>query len=184
MFCFVIDFTFSSEACGAGAASGGGGGGSGGGRGSSLDQDCLGGSVACEEHEVASLTTLHLDSETSSLSHTVTVTGNAHNEAAMTTTKLFKQFLKVLCITSTFTVILFFKICNFSGSESASPMHSLGCSRSQTPSPATLIAEHANHSHSHSHTHLQLDQKLHNSVLQTPDDLGNTHSCTRVCRFF
>lgn len=51
-------------------------------------------------------------------------------------------------------------------------MHSLGCSRSQTPSPATLIAEHANHTHSHSHTHLQLDQKLHNSVLQTPDDLG------------
>lgn len=75
----VIDFTFSSEACGAGAASGGGGGG--GGRGSSLDQDSLGGSVACEEHEVASLTTLHLDSETSSLSHTVTVTGNAHNVA-------------------------------------------------------------------------------------------------------
>lgn len=35
--------------------------------------------MACEEHEVASLTTLHLDSETSSLSHTVTVTGNAHN---------------------------------------------------------------------------------------------------------
>lgn len=107
MFCFVIDFTFSSEACGAGAASGGGGGGSGGGRGSSLDQDCLGGSVACEEHEVASLTTLHLDSETSSLSHTVTVTGNAHNEAALTTTKLFKQFLKVLCGTSIFTVLLF-----------------------------------------------------------------------------
>lgn len=71
---FVVDFTFNSEACGAGAASGGGGGGD---RGSSLDQDSLGGSVACEEHEVASLTTLHLDSETSSLSHTVTVTGNA-----------------------------------------------------------------------------------------------------------
>lgn len=32
--------------------------------------------MACEEHEVASLTTLHLDSETSSLSHTVTVTGD------------------------------------------------------------------------------------------------------------
>ncbi|CAG09858.1 unnamed protein product [Tetraodon nigroviridis] len=54
--CFVIDFTFSSEACGT-PASGGGGGGGGGGRGSSLDQDSLGGSVACEEHEVASLTT-------------------------------------------------------------------------------------------------------------------------------
>lgn len=62
-FFFFADFTFSSEASG------------GGGRGSSLDQDSLGGGVACEEHEVASLTTLHLDSETSSLSHTVTVTG-------------------------------------------------------------------------------------------------------------
>uniref|UniRef100_A0A4W6FJ73 Ral GTPase activating protein catalytic subunit alpha 1 n=1 Tax=Lates calcarifer TaxID=8187 RepID=A0A4W6FJ73_LATCA len=47
----------------------------GGGRGSSLDQDSLGGGAACDEHEVASLTTLHIDSETSSLSHTVTVTG-------------------------------------------------------------------------------------------------------------
>ncbi|XP_056867628.1 ral GTPase-activating protein subunit alpha-1 isoform X8 [Takifugu flavidus] len=137
--CKFDNFTFSSEACGAGAASGGGGGG--GGRGSSLDQDSLGGSVACEEHEVASLTTLHLDSETSSLSHTVTVTG----------------------------------------SESASPMHSLGCSRSQTPSPATLIAEHANHTHSHSHTHLQLDQKLHNSVLQTPDDLETSEFPSEDC---
>ncbi|XP_029682897.1 ral GTPase-activating protein subunit alpha-1 isoform X6 [Takifugu rubripes] len=135
--CKFDNFTFSSEACGAGAASGGGGGG----RGSSLDQDSLGGSVACEEHEVASLTTLHLDSETSSLSHTVTVTG----------------------------------------SESASPMHSLGCSRSQTPSPATLIAEHANHTHSHSHTHLQLDQKLHNSVLQTPDDLETSEFPSEDC---
>lgn len=49
-------------------------------------------------------------------------------------------------------------------------MHSLGGSRSQTPSPATLTSDHADHSHSR--THLQLDQKLHNSVLQTPDDLG------------
>ncbi|KAI3367931.1 hypothetical protein L3Q82_026760 [Scortum barcoo] len=124
--CKFDNFTFSSEACGGGVGSGGGG------RGSSLDQDSLGGGVACEEHEVASLTTLHLDSETSSLSHTVTVTG----------------------------------------SESASPMHSLGGSRSQTPSPATLTAEHTDRTHSHSHTHLQLDQKLHNSVLQTPDDLA------------
>ncbi len=68
---FPPDFTFNSEACGGGTGSGGGGGG----RGSSLDQDSLGGGVACEEQEVASLTTLHLDSETSSLSHTVTVTG-------------------------------------------------------------------------------------------------------------
>uniref|UniRef100_A0A8D3DQP2 Ral GTPase activating protein catalytic subunit alpha 1 n=1 Tax=Scophthalmus maximus TaxID=52904 RepID=A0A8D3DQP2_SCOMX len=57
--CKFDNFTFSSEAC----------------RGSSLDQDSLGGGAACEEHEVASLTTLHIDSETSSLSHTVTVTG-------------------------------------------------------------------------------------------------------------
>ncbi|KAM7376666.1 hypothetical protein PAMP_006383 [Pampus punctatissimus] len=71
--CKFDNFTFSSEACGGGVGSGGGGGG-GGGRGSSLDQDSLGGGVACEEHEVASLTTLHIDSETSSLSHTVTVT--------------------------------------------------------------------------------------------------------------
>uniref|UniRef100_A0A8C2XV69 Ral GTPase activating protein catalytic subunit alpha 1 n=1 Tax=Cyclopterus lumpus TaxID=8103 RepID=A0A8C2XV69_CYCLU len=116
--------------------------GSGGGdRGSSLDQDSLGGGVACDEHEVASLTTLHIDSETSSLSHTVTITG----------------------------------------SESASPMHSLGGSRSQTPSPATLTAEHADHPHSHSHTHLQLDQKLHNSVLQTPDDLETSEFPSEDC---
>ncbi|XP_074548013.1 ral GTPase-activating protein subunit alpha-1 isoform X2 [Halichoeres trimaculatus] len=135
--CKFDNFTFSSEACAGGAGSGGGGGG----RGSSLDQDSLGGGVACDEHEVASLTTLHLDSETSSLSHTVTVTG----------------------------------------SESASPMHSLGGSRSQTPSPATLTAEHTDHTHSHSHTHLQLDQKLHNSVLQTPDDLETSEFPSEDC---
>uniref|UniRef100_A0A8C6PTJ2 Ral GTPase activating protein catalytic subunit alpha 1 n=1 Tax=Nothobranchius furzeri TaxID=105023 RepID=A0A8C6PTJ2_NOTFU len=111
----------------------------GGGRGSSLDQDSLGGGLACDEQEVASLTTLHIDSETSSLSHTVTVTG----------------------------------------SESASPMHSLGGSRSQTPSPATLTADHSDHTHSH--THLQLDQKLHNSVLQTPDDLETSEFPTEDC---
>ncbi|KAM6968923.1 ral GTPase-activating protein subunit alpha-1 isoform 4-T4 [Tautogolabrus adspersus] len=135
--CKFDNFTFSSENCAGGAGSGGGGGG----RGSSLDQDSLGGGVACEEHEVASLTTLHLDSETSSLSHTVTVTG----------------------------------------SESASPMHSLGGSRSQTPSPATLTADHTDHTHSHSHTHLQLDQKLHNSVLQTPDDLETSEFPSEDC---
>ncbi|XP_060918826.1 ral GTPase-activating protein subunit alpha-1 isoform X1 [Labrus mixtus] len=135
--CKFDNFTFSSEGCAGGAGSGGGGGG----RGSSLDQDSLGGGVACDEHEVASLTTLHLDSETSSLSHTVTVTG----------------------------------------SESASPMHSLGGSRSQTPSPATLTADHTDHTHSHSHTHLQLDQKLHNSVLQTPDDLETSEFPSEDC---
>ncbi|XP_027130382.1 ral GTPase-activating protein subunit alpha-1 isoform X6 [Larimichthys crocea] len=138
--CKFDNFTFSSEAGGGGGAGSGSGSG-GGGRGSSLDQDSLGGGVACEEHEVASLTTLHLDSETSSLSHTVTVTG----------------------------------------SESASPMHSLGGSRSQTPSPATLTAEHTDHTHSHSHTHLQLDQKLHNSVLQTPDDLETSEFPSENC---
>uniref|UniRef100_A0A672FQ90 Ral GTPase activating protein, alpha subunit 1 (catalytic) n=1 Tax=Salarias fasciatus TaxID=181472 RepID=A0A672FQ90_SALFA len=119
----------------------------GGGRGSSLDQDSLGGGVASEEHEVASLTTLHIDSETSSL------------------------------------MSLLFSICCFSrlGSESASPMHSLGGSRSQTPSPATLTADHADHTHSHSHTHLQLDQKLHNSVLQTPDDLETSEFPSEDC---
>ncbi|KAK2826344.1 hypothetical protein Q5P01_020558 [Channa striata] len=130
--CKFDNFTFSTEACGGGVGSAGG-------RGSSLDQDSLGGGVACEEHEVASLTTLHIDSETSSLSHTVTVTG----------------------------------------SESASPMHSLGGSRSQTPSPATLTAEHSDHTHSH--THLQLDQKLHNSVLQTPDDLETSEFPSEDC---
>ncbi|XP_077587938.1 ral GTPase-activating protein subunit alpha-1 isoform X2 [Stigmatopora nigra] len=120
--CKFDNFAFNSELCGGEDG------------GSSLDQDSMGGGVACDEHEVASLTTLHIDSETSSLSHTVTVTG----------------------------------------SESASPMHSLGGSRSQTPSPATLTAEHTTRTHCHSHTHLQLDEKLHNSVLQTPDDLENT----------
>lgn len=46
-------------------------------------------------------------------------------------------------------------------------MHSLGGSRSQTPSPATLTSEHVQHKD------LQLDEKMHHSVLQTPDDLGN-----------
>ncbi|KAM9787205.1 ral GTPase-activating protein subunit alpha-1 isoform 6-T6 [Syngnathus typhle] len=118
--CKFENFAFNSEPFGGGDG------------GSSLDQDSLEGGVACDEHEVASLTTLHIDSETSSLSHTVTVTG----------------------------------------SESASPMHSLGGSRSQTPSPATLTAEPI--ARAHSRAHLQLDQKLHNSVLQTPDDLETT----------
>uniref|UniRef100_A0A671XK24 Ral GTPase activating protein catalytic subunit alpha 1 n=1 Tax=Sparus aurata TaxID=8175 RepID=A0A671XK24_SPAAU len=121
----------------------------GGGRGSSLDQDSLGGGGACDEHEVASLTTLHLDSETSSL---------------------------IMC-----NVLFYFCVFLCPGSESASPMHSLGGSRSQTPSPATLTAEHTDHAHSHSHTHLQLDQKLHNSVLQTPDDLETSEFPSEDC---
>ncbi|XP_054470549.1 ral GTPase-activating protein subunit alpha-1 isoform X5 [Anoplopoma fimbria] len=74
-----------------------------------------------------------------------------------------------------------YSTCKFESSESASPMHSLGGSRSQTPSPATLTAEHADHTHSHSHTHLQLDQKLHNSVLQTPDDLETSEFPSEDC---
>ncbi|XP_030212660.1 ral GTPase-activating protein subunit alpha-1 isoform X2 [Gadus morhua] len=77
--CKFDTFTFSSDlGTGAGGGSGSDGGG---GRGSSLDQDSLGGGMACEEQEVASLTTLHLDSETSSLSHTVTVTGSESAES-------------------------------------------------------------------------------------------------------
>ncbi|XP_073784332.1 ral GTPase-activating protein subunit alpha-1 isoform X13 [Danio rerio] len=61
------------------------------------------------------------------------------------------------------------------GSESASPMHSLGGSRSQTPSPATLTAEHVQHKE------LQLDEKMHHSVLQTPDDLETSEFPTEDC---
>ncbi|KAG8126278.1 hypothetical protein E2320_021377, partial [Naja naja] len=86
---------------------------------------------SAEEQEVASLTTLHIDSETSSLN---------------------QQALSAEAATIT-------------GSESASPVQS--GSRSQTPSPATLSADH------NEQKDLQLDEKLHHSVLQTPDDLGN-----------
>ncbi|XP_070972619.1 ral GTPase-activating protein subunit alpha-1-like isoform X8 [Oncorhynchus clarkii lewisi] len=102
----------------------------------SLDQDntSLGGvPQTAEEQELSSLTTLHIDSETSSLSQ-----------------------LGLSADTVTIT-----------GSESASPMHSLGVSRSQTPSPATLTTEHI----ALQHKDLQLDEKLHHSVVQTPDDL-------------
>uniref|UniRef100_A0AAR2J076 Rap-GAP domain-containing protein n=1 Tax=Pygocentrus nattereri TaxID=42514 RepID=A0AAR2J076_PYGNA len=89
----------------------------------------------------SSLTTLHIDSETSSLSQ--------HGLSADTVT--------------------------ITGSESASPLHSLGGSRSQTPSPATLTAEHTEHKD------LQLDEKLHHSVLQTPDDLETSEFPTEDC---
>ncbi|KAI1895342.1 hypothetical protein AGOR_G00105310 [Albula goreensis] len=94
-----------------------------------------------EEQELASLTTLHIDSETSSLS---------------------QQPLSADTVTIT-------------GSESASPAHSPGGSRSQTPSPATLNAEHMEHKD------LQLDEKLHHSVLQTPDDLETSEFPTEDC---
>ncbi|XP_030626433.1 ral GTPase-activating protein subunit alpha-1 [Chanos chanos] len=119
------NFTFGPEACAVG----------------SLDQDSLGGAPqTAEEQELSSLT-LHIDSETSSLSQ--------HGLSADTVT--------------------------ITGSESASPMHSLGGSRSQTPSPATLTAEHVEHKD------LQLDEKLHHSVLQTPDDLETSEFPTEDC---
>ncbi|MGH0170336.1 UNVERIFIED_CONTAM: hypothetical protein FKN15_059350 [Acipenser sinensis] len=94
-----------------------------------------------EEQELASLTTLHIDSETSSLS---------------------QQALSADAITIT-------------GSDSASPIHSASGSRSETPSPATLNAEHMELKD------LQLDDKLHHSVLQTPDDLETSEFPTEDC---
>lgn len=100
----------------------------------STDADAISGQQqSAEEQEVASLTTLHIDSETSSLN---------------------QQPLSAEAATVT-------------GSESASPIQSALGSRSQTPSPATLHADHIEQKD------LQLDEKLHHSVLQTPDDLGN-----------
>ncbi|KAK7142659.1 hypothetical protein R3I94_012118 [Phoxinus phoxinus] len=108
----------------------------------SADQDSLGGAgQTAEEQELSSLTTLHIDSETSSLSQ--------HGLSADTVT--------------------------ITGSESASPMHSLGGSRSQTPSPATLTSEHVQHKD------LQLDEKMHQSMLQTPDDLETSEFPTEDC---
>ncbi|ERE73072.1 ral GTPase-activating protein subunit alpha-1 [Cricetulus griseus] len=101
---------------------------------SSADMDSGSGHhQSTEEQEVASLTTLHLDSETSSLNQ--------------------QAFLA--------------EVATVTGSESASPVHSALGSRSQTPSPSTLNIDHM------VQKDLQLDEKLHHSVLQTPDDLGN-----------
>ncbi|XP_052594518.1 ral GTPase-activating protein subunit alpha-1 isoform X9 [Peromyscus californicus insignis] len=101
---------------------------------SSADVDSGSGHLqSTEEQEVASLTTLHLDSETSSL-----------NQQAFSA-----------------------EVATVTGSESASPAHSALGSRSQTPSPSTLNIDHMEQKD------LQLDEKLHHSVLQTPDDLGN-----------
>ncbi|XP_078418893.1 ral GTPase-activating protein subunit alpha-1 isoform X3 [Cetorhinus maximus] len=61
------------------------------------------------------------------------------------------------------------------GSESASPTHSNTCSRSQTPSPSTLNADHVEQKD------LPLDEKLHHSVLQTPDDLENSEFPNEDC---
>ncbi|XP_029569003.1 ral GTPase-activating protein subunit alpha-1 isoform X7 [Salmo trutta] len=128
--CKLENFSFGLDGCGAG----------------SLDQDnaSLGGvPQTAEEQELSSLTTLHIDSETSSLS---------------------QHGLSADAITIT-------------GSESASPMHSLGGSCSQSPSPATLTAEHIGLQHED----LQLDEKLHHSVLHTPDDLETSEFPTEDC---
>uniref|UniRef100_UPI00398F7563 ral GTPase-activating protein subunit alpha-1 isoform X3 n=1 Tax=Pristiophorus japonicus TaxID=55135 RepID=UPI00398F7563 len=63
----------------------------------------------------------------------------------------------------------------FESSESASPTHSNACSRSQTPSPSTLNADHIEQKD------LPLDEKLHHSVLQTPDDLENSEFPNEDC---
>ncbi|XP_074852941.1 ral GTPase-activating protein subunit alpha-1 isoform X4 [Carettochelys insculpta] len=61
------------------------------------------------------------------------------------------------------------------GSESASPVQSALGSRSQTPSPATLNADHIEQKDLH------LDEKLHHSVLQTPDDLETSEFPSECC---
>ncbi|XP_059770102.1 ral GTPase-activating protein subunit alpha-1 isoform X5 [Balaenoptera ricei] len=96
---------------------------------------------SAEEQEVASLTTLHIDSETSSL-----------NQQAFCT-----------------------EVATVTGSESASPVHSALGSRSQTPSPSTLNIDHMEQKD------LQLDEKLHHSVLQTPDDLEISEFPSECC---
>ncbi|XP_054828938.1 ral GTPase-activating protein subunit alpha-1 isoform X5 [Eublepharis macularius] len=96
---------------------------------------------SAEEQEVASLTTLHIDSETSSLN---------------------QQPLSA-------------EVATITGSESASPVQSALGSRSQTPSPAPLSADH------NEQKDLQLDEKLHHSVLQTPDDLETSDFPSECC---
>ncbi|XP_055464660.1 ral GTPase-activating protein subunit alpha-1 isoform X2 [Psammomys obesus] len=97
--------------------------------------------LSTEEQEVASLTTLHLDSETSSL-----------NQQAFSA-----------------------EVATVTGSESASPVHSALGSRSQTPSPSTLNIDPIEQ------RDLQLDEKLHHSVLQTPDDLEISEFPSECC---
>uniref|UniRef100_A0A674J3C2 Ral GTPase activating protein catalytic subunit alpha 1 n=1 Tax=Terrapene triunguis TaxID=2587831 RepID=A0A674J3C2_9SAUR len=108
----------------------------------STEMDAISGhQQSAEEQEVTSLTTLHIDSETSSLN---------------------QQPLSAEAATIT-------------GSESASPIQSALGSRSQTPSPATLNADHIEQKD------LQLDEKLHHSVLQTPDDLETSEFPSECC---
>ncbi|XP_062061244.1 ral GTPase-activating protein subunit alpha-1 isoform X2 [Lepus europaeus] len=109
---------------------------------SSTDVDSGSGHLqSAEEQEVASLTTLHIDSETNSL-----------NQQAFSA-----------------------EVATVTGSESASPVHSALGSRSQTPSPSTLNIDHMEQKD------LQLDEKLHHSVLQTPDDLEISEFPSECC---
>ncbi|XP_048218405.1 ral GTPase-activating protein subunit alpha-1 isoform X5 [Perognathus longimembris pacificus] len=109
---------------------------------SSADVDSSSGHhQSTEEQEVASLTTLHIDSETSSL-----------NQQAFSA-----------------------EVATVTGSGSASPIHSALGSRSQTPSPSTLNIDHMEQKD------LQLDEKLHHSVLQTPDDLEISEFPSECC---
>ncbi|XP_047677714.1 ral GTPase-activating protein subunit alpha-1 isoform X4 [Tachysurus fulvidraco] len=116
------NFSFAPEVCAVGC----------------MEQESVCGAAhVVDEQDHSSLTTLHIDSETSSLS---------------------QQGLSADTLTIT-------------GSRSASPVHS----RSHTPSPATLTTEHTEHKD------LQLDEKLHHSVLQTPDDLETSEFPTEDC---
>lgn len=109
---------------------------------SSTDVDSGSGHLqSAEEQEVASLTTLHIDSETNSL-----------NQQAFSA-----------------------EVATVTGSESASPVPSALGSRSQTPSPSTLNIDHTEQKE------LQLDEKLHHSVLQTPDDLEISEFPSECC---
>ncbi|XP_068938362.1 ral GTPase-activating protein subunit alpha-1 isoform X3 [Petaurus breviceps papuanus] len=101
----------------------------------------LGHQQSSEEVDVASLTTLHIDSETSSL-----------NQQPFSA-----------------------EVATITGSESVSPIHSVTGSRSQTPSPANLSADHIEQKD------LQLDEKLQHSVLQTPDDLETSEFPSECC---
>ncbi|XP_033621024.1 ral GTPase-activating protein subunit alpha-1 isoform X2 [Fukomys damarensis] len=67
------------------------------------------------------------------------------------------------------------EVATVTGSESASPVHSTLGSRSQTPSPSTLNIDHMEQKD------LQLDEKLHHSVLQTPDDLEISEFPSECC---
>ncbi|XP_012579943.1 PREDICTED: ral GTPase-activating protein subunit alpha-1 isoform X7 [Condylura cristata] len=67
------------------------------------------------------------------------------------------------------------EVATVTGSESASPVPSALGSRSQTPSPSTLNIDQMEQKD------LQLDEKLHHSVLQTPDDLEISEFPSECC---